>query len=122
MRSTVARGYGAQHRRLRREVAPAVASGQARCCRCGERIEPWQDWHLDHADDRRSYLGVAHAECNRRAGAILGSNRRRHRRRMTRMEAAEQAAQAWATRERAYWAERERERLAAAPRPRPRIY
>ena len=32
---TTARGWGHRHQRLRRELAPFVAAGQARCTRCG---------------------------------------------------------------------------------------
>jgi hypothetical protein len=49
------------------------------CARCGRRIEPGQQWHLDHHDDRRlGYLGASHASCNARAGAHKANlNRRR---------------------------------------------
>jgi hypothetical protein len=59
--------YGGSHRRVRRRWAPKVRAGKVTCSRCGERIEPWQRWDLDHADDGdpRSYLGPAHARCNR---------------------------------------------------------
>jgi hypothetical protein len=40
---------------------------------------PGQPWDLDHSDDRAGYLGVAHARCNRAAGARKGSERRRQR-------------------------------------------
>ena len=34
------------------------------CARCGTRILPEADWHLDHAEDRTQYLGPSHAQCN----------------------------------------------------------
>lgn len=34
---------------------------------------------LDHDDDRRRYRGMAHASCNRRAGAIKGNKERKGR-------------------------------------------
>ena len=37
------------------------------CARCGELIAPSERWHLDHADDRNSYLGPSHAKCNLQA-------------------------------------------------------
>jgi hypothetical protein len=77
------RGYGPEHRRIRREVARVVDAGLARCCRCGEPIIPGSKWDLDHTEDRGGYLGPAHRRCNRRAGAIKGNmarGARRHRR------------------------------------------
>ena len=60
------RGYGPDHRRLRQQLAPIVAAGQAICARCGKRIQPGQPWDLDHSDhDRRRYIGPSHAACNR---------------------------------------------------------
>lgn len=58
--STTARGYGAEHQRQRRMIAPLVAAGLATCARCGERILPGQHWDLDHTDDRTGYLGPSH--------------------------------------------------------------
>jgi hypothetical protein len=62
-------------------------------------------------------LRAACQRCNASHGASFGNRQRRHRRRMTAME----AALAWAERENAYWAERERQ-AAAAVQPQPRIY
>jgi hypothetical protein len=64
-----ARGYTNAHVARRRQLEPLVATGQARCSRCGQPIEPGQPWHLDHRDDRSGYLGPSHATCNLRAAA-----------------------------------------------------
>jgi hypothetical protein len=64
---TTAGGWGAPHQRLRRQWARLVATGTVACARCGELIAPSAVWHLDHADDRNSYLGPSHAKCNLRA-------------------------------------------------------
>ena len=75
--STLRRGYGLPHRKLRQRLAPFVASGRARCARCGKHIAPHALWDLDHYDaDRRFYLGPSHRRCNRatataRARAML---------------------------------------------------
>ena len=49
------------------------------CARCGDPIEPWHDWDLDHVALPRSLGGrdmhtarPAHAACNRAHGARLG--------------------------------------------------
>ena len=68
--STKDRGYSGEHVALRKQWAPIVAAGQARCTRCGLPIAPWAPFDLDHSEDRRYYLGVAHRSCNRRAGAL----------------------------------------------------
>jgi hypothetical protein len=70
------RGYGREHRRVRREVARLVDAGLARCCRCHELIVPGTPWDLDHSDDRSGYRGPAHARCNRSAGAVKGNRLR----------------------------------------------
>jgi hypothetical protein len=67
-----ARGYGLAHEALRAQLAPIVARGTELCARCGERITPWQAWHLDHTDDRQGYLGPSHASCNTRAARGAG--------------------------------------------------
>jgi hypothetical protein len=64
------RGYTNAHVARRRQLEPLVATGRVACCRCGELIHPQQTWHLDGRDDRRGYLGLAHATCNLRAAGI----------------------------------------------------
>jgi hypothetical protein len=62
----VERGYGAAHERLRRHWAPIVAAGNVDCWRCGQRINPDDDWDLGHDDhDRTQYRGPEHVSCNR---------------------------------------------------------
>src|SRR5262245_50201316 len=64
--STWQRGYGQAHQDLRRRLAPLVAAGLAECARCGERIDPADEWDLGHVDgDRTRYAGPEHAACNR---------------------------------------------------------
>jgi hypothetical protein len=67
--STTSRGYGDSHQQRRKRLAPLVAAGLAICVRCRQAIEPGIAWALDHRDDRRGYLGPAHARCNAQAGA-----------------------------------------------------
>jgi hypothetical protein len=74
-----ARGYTNAHVARRRQLEPLVATGQVRCCRCGQLIEPGQAWHLDHRDDRRGYLGPSHATCNLRAAAHKRNAARKER-------------------------------------------
>jgi hypothetical protein len=69
--STKARGYGAEHQRLRAKLLPS-AYGQP-CTRCGKPMLPGQALHFDHTEDRTGYLGFAHAACNRKAGARKGA-------------------------------------------------
>lgn len=66
--TTSARGYGSAHQRERSRWAPRVAAGEVSCARCGRLIAPGEPWHLDHADDRRGYLGPSHKRCNLEAG------------------------------------------------------
>jgi hypothetical protein len=82
------RGYGAAHRRLRKEWAPRVATGTVRCAR-GERcrradengvaglIDPADSWDLGHDDrDRSRYTGPEHADCNRATKGRGGTRKR----------------------------------------------
>lgn len=63
------RGYTAEHDRLRRQLAPLVAQGQAICARCHQPIDPAEPWDLGHSDDRTRWTGPEHANrCNRAAG------------------------------------------------------
>jgi hypothetical protein len=68
-RSTTAQGYGHEHQQLRAQWKVRVDALGVDCARCGELIVPdpthtGDGWHLDHADDRRTYLGPSHADCN----------------------------------------------------------
>jgi hypothetical protein len=63
--STSKRGYGTHHQAERKKWVPIVNAGDAVCTRCGRLIVAGTAWDLDHTDDRRGYLGVAHRTCNR---------------------------------------------------------
>jgi hypothetical protein len=64
--TTAARGYGPPHRALRERWRPLVESGDVTCWRCGQRIEPDDDWDLGHDDhDRTQYRGPEHRAHNR---------------------------------------------------------
>lgn len=63
-----ARGYDAEHDRLRKQWAPKVAAGAVRCARGDHLIPADAPWALDHTDDRTGYLGPSCATCNNRAG------------------------------------------------------
>jgi hypothetical protein len=78
--STVARGYGQEHRRRREALRRLVEMGAAVCSRCGLGITPGTPWDLDHTPDRTGYLGPAHRRCNRAAGARVANSRRARRR------------------------------------------
>lgn len=73
--SSTQRGYGYQHQLLRRALLP-YAYGRP-CPRCGDIMQPGQRLDLDHNDDRTGYRGMAHASCNRRAGADKTNTQRR---------------------------------------------
>lgn len=70
--STAARGYGPAHQRLREQWRPRVEALEVDCWRCGNLIVPdyavrGDGWDLGHDDeDRETYRGPEHSECNRR--------------------------------------------------------
>lgn len=66
--STTARGYDHRHRRIRQALLAALVPGTP-CPHCQRPMHPDQHLDLDHTDDRRGYRGLAHASCNRAAGA-----------------------------------------------------
>jgi hypothetical protein len=53
------RGYGWEHKKLRKQVAQVVASGNAICARCGLPILPGHPWDLGHDDFDRSRYALA---------------------------------------------------------------
>ena len=75
--------YGAEHRAIRRALLASAAGTP--CVRCGVPLRAGDDVDLDHRDDGRGYLGMAHAACNRAAGARKG-NRLRGKRKRIRMD------------------------------------
>jgi hypothetical protein len=58
------RGYGTDHISLRKQWQPKVATGQVRCAKCNELIQPGTEWHLGHNDDRTAWTGPEHPFCN----------------------------------------------------------
>jgi hypothetical protein len=67
--------YRGQHRRLS-ELLRSQAYGRP-CVRCGKPMLPGQPLDLDHDDENPNrYRGVAHASCNRSAGATKGNRSR----------------------------------------------
>ena len=63
--------YPWAHRKMRLLVQEQMAAGATfRCARCRRPIETGQAWHLDHSDDRATYIGPSHARCNTSAGAM----------------------------------------------------
>jgi hypothetical protein len=73
-----AQRYGRRHRAIR--SALMVDAIGKRCVRCGQPIEAGQAVDLDHHDNGHDYRGLAHATCNRRAGAERGAVLKRARR------------------------------------------
>ena len=71
--TTVERGYGYTHQRMRADWRPRVESGAVACCLCGLIIEPGQPFDLAHDPaDRTRYLGPAHARARH---CLRGGNR-----------------------------------------------
>lgn len=63
--SSTARGYDTQHRKLRAQWAPIVATGTVTCRRpgCGQLITALEPWQLGH-DEQRQPRGPEHRDCN----------------------------------------------------------
>jgi hypothetical protein len=77
-KKTVERGYGANHKRLRRLWAPRVAAAYVACARVGRLIMPGEAWDLGHVDgDRSQYAGPEHRRCNRSTASRRPNRRRR---------------------------------------------
>jgi len=63
--NTTARGYGAEHQRLRAQLVAAL-DPWAPCPRCGQPLGPDPDrLDLGHTDDRTGWTGLEHREHNR---------------------------------------------------------
>lgn len=77
--TTTQRGYDAKHKAERKRLEPIVARGGAICARCDEEIVPPEPWDLGHTDDRATWTGPEHRDCNRAAGArTRNANARGH--------------------------------------------
>jgi hypothetical protein len=74
-KKTVERGYGANHKRLRRLWESRVALGDVACARCGRLIVPGSPWDLGHSDFDLRSIRVQSTEdaiaLRRAAGAAL---------------------------------------------------
>jgi hypothetical protein len=68
--SSEARGYGTAHRRMKDAYRPMVAVGGFPCVLCGRPIDPREEWHLAHNDDRTRWLGPSHKRCNLREAGL----------------------------------------------------
>lgn len=63
--SRQARGYGADHDRLRRAYEQRLAAGETfTCAKCHKVVTAAHAWQLGHDDLRRSYTGPEHNRCN----------------------------------------------------------
>jgi hypothetical protein len=65
--------YGAQHRSLRKRLAPVVAAGEFVCPKCGRRIEPNAAWDLGHQEN--GGRAPEHRACNRRTVHLRARDR-----------------------------------------------
>ncbi len=74
------RGYDAAHRRLREQLDPIVAAGQAVCRRCGNQIKPGQPWDLGHHADRTRPPSPEHRICNRQTAAHKAQSQKQEQR------------------------------------------
>lgn len=82
--TTEQRGYGVPHDRQKDYWRPFVRAGLVVCPYCGEKIVGPFD--LGHSDDRRSWIGPTHPECNRREAGLKTARLRRGRRTVTSQE------------------------------------
>lgn len=78
MKSTTARGYGAQHQAERKRWEPIVRAGGVMCARqgpkcIGQPLDPDQPWDLGHNDARTAWTGPECVPCNRGAGGTNGA-------------------------------------------------
>ena len=72
------RDYNTAHTKARAQAFARLPE-YSPCCRCGKPMWKWAKdrhgksaLHYDHNNSRTGYLGFAHADCNRRAGAAQG--------------------------------------------------
>lgn len=84
-KSTTARGYGADHQAQRSKWLPTVKAGRARChakvcLKPSRRIDPTEEWDLGHTEDRTSWTGPEHMQCNRSDGGRRSGSAQQHRR------------------------------------------
>ena len=68
--SRQSRGYDRAHELERKRWAPAVALGKVECkaptcVMRSRRILPGQAWDLGHTEDRSTWRGPEHMQCNR---------------------------------------------------------
>lgn len=68
------RGYGSGHDVERAKWVRIIDATGWPCARCEGRIQPGEDFHLDHTEDRSGYLGPSHAACN-----LSAAGKARHR-------------------------------------------
>jgi len=95
--TTVQRGYGTPHKKLRLQWEPIVDAGQAFChaticVKPSRRIIPGTPWTLGHTADRSAWTGPEHQHCGAADGA-----RRKNRKRRTPPPAARVLPQQWVT-------------------------
>lgn len=82
--SSTARGYNHAHRKQRTLLLKHMRDGDP-CCRCGQPMFRTQALEADHLGQAVALGGqlpdaLAHASCNRSAGARLGNQLRKLRR------------------------------------------
>ena len=72
--NTTERGYGHKHQQKRAEYQRVVDAGAGECWRCGDAINPGDEWQLGHDDhDRSKYRGIECVTCNEREGGRKGA-------------------------------------------------